>query len=84
MGNRANGKRFELALEKAIAEQSGGADKWEALVTVAKKLVSEANEGNIQAIKEIADRLDGKPAQAVNLGDHEGNALTINLVTYAK
>ena len=35
---------------------------------VARKLVSAGKNGDIQAIKEIADRVDGRPAQAV-----EGN-----------
>ena len=84
--NRADGKRFSMALQEALQEARGesGQEKWAALKTVARKLVELAEEGNIHAIKEVADRLDGKPAQAVNLGDHEGNALTINLVTYGK
>lgn len=83
--NRANGKRFELALHAAIADAStqSGTDKWAALKDIATSLLNQAKEGNIMAIKEVRDTLDGKPAQAVNLGDHEGNALTIKLVQYS-
>ncbi len=79
--NNENGKRFQLALAAALEKR--GTDKVQALHAVADKLIETALEGNIHAIREVADRLDGKPAQAVNLGDHEGNALTINLVQYS-
>lgn len=79
--NRADGKRFQLALAAALEKR--GTDKVQALHAVADKLIETALEGNIHAIREVADRLDGKPAQAVNLGDHEGNALTIKLVQYS-
>lgn len=88
---RADGKRFQLALEAVLVEReeankklTPGQAQWATLKDVAAKLLDGAAEGSVAHIKEMADRLDGKPAQAVNLGDHEGNALTINLVTYAK
>lgn len=79
--NGENGKRFKLAIQAALARK--GKDQWEALTDVAEKLIDSALEGNINAIREVGDRIDGKPAQAVNLGDHEGNALTIKLVQYS-
>ena len=79
--NGESGKRFQLALRAALEKR--GTDKVQALHAVADKLIETALDGNIHAIREVADRLDGKPAQAVNLGDHEGNALTIKLVQYS-
>lgn len=38
---------------------------------MARKMVDEALGGNVVAMKEIADRIDGRPAQAVAV---EGNA----------
>ena len=35
------------------------------LRSIARKHIALADRGDIQAIKELADRLDGKPAQAV-------------------
>ena len=35
--------------------------------------------GEIAYIKELMDRLDGKAAQAINLGNHEGKALTLTV-----
>jgi hypothetical protein len=40
-----------------------------ALRRIAAKLVEKAEEGELAAIREIADRLDGKPAQVVDRPD---------------
>jgi len=40
-----------------------------ALRRIAAKLIERAEEGELGAIREIADRLDGRPAQAVEVGD---------------
>jgi len=36
---------------------------------IARKLTEKAEEGDLAAIREIADRLDGKPAQAIDRRD---------------
>ena len=38
-----------------------------ALRNIARKLIAKAEAGEDSAIKEIADRMDGKPAQAVEM-----------------
>ncbi len=53
---------FREALRMEIAQ--AGADH-KALRRVASALLKKAEEGDIQAIRELADRLDGKPAQGV-------------------
>ena len=47
-----------------------------ALRRIAAKLVEKAEEGELAAIREIADRLDGKPGQAVEVGDVPLDRLT--------
>ena len=42
------------------------------LFAMTKKLVEMAESGDIQAIKEVADRIDGKPVQAHAGADGEG------------
>lgn len=43
---------------------------------IADKVVTAAEEGDLQAAKEIADRLDGKPAQQqIHVGDEEGGPI---------
>jgi hypothetical protein len=69
-------KSFANMLNIAIREaHDEGKDK---LRAVADKLVELAIAGDMQAIKEVADRLDGKPAQAI-IGDSSEDP--INLVT---
>lgn len=55
-----------IALKREAVDSKGKPTR--KLQLVAEKLVSEAELGNVQAIKEIFDRLDGKPAQAI-IGD---------------
>lgn len=58
--NAAKGKQFQDALRRAL-----NADGREGLKNIATKLVDAAEAGEGWAIKEVADRLDGKPAQVV-------------------
>jgi hypothetical protein len=76
--NPEKGKRWKLAIDAALAKR--GKDKVDALAEIAEQLLAKASEGDISALKELGDRIDGKAAQAINLGDHEGKALTINVV----
>jgi hypothetical protein len=47
-----------------------------ALRRIAAKLVERAEEGDLAAIREIADRLDGKPVPAIDLHDVPVERLT--------
>lgn len=70
-------RRFRAALNNLIEKNPERLDK------VAGQLVSQAEAGDIQAIKELADRLDGKPVQAIAGADGEGpvqHALTVTFV----
>lgn len=49
-----------------------------ALRMIARSLIAAASEGKMDAIKEIGDRMDGKPAQAV-IGGDEGDP-AINMI----
>lgn len=57
-------KPFADALRMELA--AAGEDH-KALRRVARSLLKEAETGNLQAIKELADRTDGKPAQQHNV-----------------
>jgi hypothetical protein len=58
----AKSKLFEGALRKAVAQADG-----DALRKVADKLLEMAMAGEPWAVRELADRLDGKPVQQVDL-----------------
>lgn len=70
-------KSFANMLRIAINEatESGGTK----LRDVAEALVSKAVSGDVNAIKEVADRLDGKVAQAI-VGDDEADPISIQAV----
>jgi hypothetical protein len=67
-------KSFANMLNIAIKEAIEGSDKTK-LRAVADALVDKAMGGDVQAIKEVADRLDGKPAQAIIGGDDDDPAV---------
>lgn len=47
------------------------------LDAIADRLVTKAVDGDIQAIRELGDRIDGKPTQQLNHAGHDGGALTV-------
>lgn len=74
--NAAKAKVWEQAIKRALA-RSSGKDIDSGLDGLADKLVSAAANGEQWAIKEIGDRLDGKPAQAVALSGDDENPLVV-------
>ena len=49
----------------------------------AKRLFDRAENGEISAMKEIGDRLDGKPAQTIQGTDPEDGALIVKVIQFA-
>ena len=74
-------KLWENALKRALARKAAG-NLEHGLDALADKVVSQAiDDGSKDAWQEIANRLDGKPAQSVTVGGDEENPLrTINEV----
>jgi len=67
-------KSFAAMLRIAIAETAEGGKT--RLRKVADALVEKAENGDVQAIKEIADRIDGRVPQAV-VGDDASDPITL-------
>jgi hypothetical protein len=61
---RPKSRPFKDAIDRIIKSENP-----EALEAAARALFNEAKGGNIQAIKELADRMDGKVPQALIGGD---------------
>ncbi len=76
-------KLWRDAIMVAVKRLTTGGKKTKKLAMLADKLVERALEGDITAIKEIGDRLDGKPAQAVELGGKDGEDLSFT-ITFVK
>ena len=74
-------KPFRDALEMQL---KAAGDNHKALRRIADKLISLADAGDLQAIREIADRQDGKVPQGLVGGDDGDNELSITVVNYTK
>lgn len=76
--NAARGKQWRDAVRKALIQG-------QKLDVIANKLIQMAEEGDLGAIKEIGDRLDGKPTQSIG-GDEENplNVISSIIVEHVK
>ena len=72
--NAAKGAEWRSAIKRALARKSG--ENWrKGLDKVAEKFIEAAEKGDPWAMKEIGDRIDGKPAQSVTLSGDEDKPL---------
>lgn len=77
--NGRKGKVWADAIRRAVVDKDQ-----KTLNKLAKKLVEKGAEGDLASLKEIGDRLDGKPVQAIEgTGDDGELALTMT-VEYVK
>jgi hypothetical protein len=75
-GSQNKDKPFRTALRMEIA--AAGEDM-PALRSVAQALIGKAMMGDVQAIKELGDRLDGRPAQAI-VGDDDADPVSVRTI----
>jgi hypothetical protein len=73
--NACKNKPWLEALNRAMIRYDGG--KVNALNLIADQTVKAAVSGDMWAIKEIGDRVDGKAAQAVTVSGDENNPIAI-------
>jgi hypothetical protein len=78
--NAGEGKRYRKALERALAHRKGSVE--EGLLAVALARIDKAIEGDNDACREIGDRFDGKPVQAIAGADGEGPVRVLAQVTF--
>ncbi|MFZ5594739.1 MAG: hypothetical protein ACOY4D_10880 [Pseudomonadota bacterium] len=71
--NAKKGALFRDALHKALVRDKGSLER------IASALVARAEEGDLTAIKEIADRLDGKPVQAIAGAGEDDTPVVVTL-----
>ncbi len=71
-------KAWRDALRLAVLRPVGQDEKPKTkLDELAESLITAAKGGDISALKEIGDRLDGKPSQAIVGGDDEDPAIRL-------
>ena len=83
--NAAKGKEWRNAIRRALAHKHGSVQ--DGLLAIARQLVDKAEEGDMTAIRELGDREDGKPAQAIGGSDDLppiAQNLTVHLVKAAQ
>jgi len=74
---RPKSKPFREALDRAIKSASEDPDAGLSLDDIAKALLLKAKSGDVPAIKELAERYDGKVAQAVIGGEEDDPAIVV-------
>ena len=70
-----NNRLWAETIRRAVVQADG-----EQLRRIADKLLLMAEAGDIQAMKEIGDRLDGKPSQALDVGSDPDRPLVQKIV----
>lgn len=69
--NAAKAKEWEAAISHALSEyETSDIQRGLALRAIAKKLIAKALDGELAAMQEIGNRLDGKPKESV---EHSGS-----------
>lgn len=77
IGNQnARKGKWADALARAV-EVEDPATRRRRLDAIAERLIVKAEEGDIQAIKELGDRIDGKPSQQVAVTGPQGGPLEV-------
>jgi hypothetical protein len=79
-GNENSGRRKERLFYEALCLEIKSRNDSRGLRAIASTLVDMALEGELPAIKELADRLDGKPAQAFVGPDDENGMPTAMII----
>lgn len=75
--NAARAKLFQDSLRKIIVQEESLPEKKRRLHKAADQLLNQAAKGEEWAIKELANRLDGKAVQGVELAGPEGESLNM-------
>lgn len=73
-------KRWSMAIDAALAKRCKG-DGVKALEELAEKLLAEAEKGDVSALKELGDRIEGKVPQAIT--GEDGGPMIIKIVAFS-
>lgn len=65
-------KSWSAALNRAVRRESAGKGSPRWMEVIADRCVAMAAGGDLQAMKEVGDRIDGKPKQAIDIESPEG------------
>lgn len=71
MGNANSGRREQFFLTALLMELKEAGKDMPKLRSIAKQLIDKADSGDLPAISELVNRLDGKPRQAIDVAGDE-------------
>lgn len=74
--NAAKAKLWTAAIERALDKRSRK-DAKDALDDLAEKLLERCDNGDLSALKELGDRLEGKAAQSLTVGGDNDHPLEV-------
>ena len=80
-GGKGQERMWRNAVHLAVKRYVDGSDV-KALTRLAEKLVEKGMSGDIAALKEIGDRLDGRPKQSVDLAMSEPITEIVHTIVY--
>lgn len=72
--NAAKAKKWSAAIERALCKRYGK-ELAEALDDLADKFIEAVEKGDLAAFKEFGDRMEGKPAQALEHSGPDGGPI---------
>lgn len=75
--NAAKAKVWHAAIMRALERRKPADERVQAIDELADKLIELVAEGDLAALKEFGDRLDGKPAQSVTVAGDEDAPLAV-------
>ncbi|KGM34693.1 hypothetical protein [Inquilinus limosus] len=76
-------KIWRDAIHRAVKRRMGGEGNPQALDQLADQLVAAGLGGDVSALKEIGDRLDGKPKQQVEHSGEDGGPLRVEVIRFS-
>lgn len=75
--NAAKAKVWRAAIIRALERRKPADERIQAIDELADKLIQLVAAGDLAALKEFGDRMDGKPAQAIIGGDEDDPAVKV-------
>lgn len=75
-----NDRLWQDALRKVVMERAAGRGSPQKIELAARAVVNAAVDGDIEAAKELGNRLDGRPPQQVRHAGHDGGPLDLTLL----
>ena len=75
--NAAKSKVWRAAIMRALERRKPADERIQAIDELADKLIELVASGDLAALREFGDRMDGKPAQAIIGGDEDDPAVKV-------